>query len=106
MHALRFQFSQRFLDAIDAQAQACISCSRNFASHAGGNDLKQDTVDIEASNDISGNELEAQNIPIKLNGPLHVLRRKPLARRTRDLHRLNGASEGFRSSREWSRQLE
>ena len=35
-----------------------------------------------------------------------AVRRKPLARRTRDLCKLNGASEGCRSSRESSRPAE
>ena len=35
-----------------------------------------------------------------------AVRRKPLARRTRDLCKLNGASEGCRSSRESSRPVE
>jgi hypothetical protein len=35
-----------------------------------------------------------------------AVRRKPLARRTRDLCKLNGASEGCRSSRESSRPVQ
>jgi hypothetical protein len=45
-----------------------------------------------------------QSLPYWIMEGLPV-RRKPRGRRTRDLCKLNGASEGCRSSREWSRPV-